>query len=414
MQAHRFLPFVSVAVPIFLISAAALAAEPTADYREFLRQVREEMRAIQQHEALLKKEAPKPGPSPQQQLLDDERVRQHFEQARTSQGERPKPAPEPRGDADKAAREFVGTERGRAAERHAERVDRLVESAREHSKRGRLDAAAKALRTALEIDPRNERAAGLLKQVETDREVADDVRTKLTVRRETAESLRYVGRLRTPQAAFLTVPKGWAERHEARLRDLVAREAGADAADETAVVNKALAKKISIEAITMSLDDVAAYLRQVAGINIVLQQDVAQKTVDLRLMNTSVESVLAWVTKLTGLSYAVRGGVVHIGTRENLAAAAVVKIYDVSDILRVRRLLRKNRRRNRDIFDEEVATMGELAEELMQFVKDATGRTRWGGDPGQAQMNFRLGRLVVNAEPALQMKVLQVLSNVRD
>jgi hypothetical protein len=382
MQAHRFLPFVSVAIPVLLTSAAAFAAEPRADYREFLRQVREEMRAIQQHEILLKKEAPKPGPSPQQQLLDSERVKQHFEQARTSQGERSKPAPEPRGDANKAAREFV--------------------------------AAAKALRTALDIDPRNERAAGLLKQVETDREVANDVHTKLVVRRETAESLRYVGRLRTPQAASLTVPKGWAERHEARMRNLVAREAGADAADGTAIVNKALAKKISIEAITMSLDDVAAYLRQVAGINIVLQQDVAQKTVDLRLTNTSVESVLGWVTKLTGLSYAVRGGVVHIGTRENLAAAAVVKIYDVSDILRVRKLLRKNRKRSRDIFDEEVATMGELAEELMQFVKDATGRSRWGDDPGQAQMNFRLGRLVVNAEPALQMKVLEVLSNVRD
>ena len=32
----------------------------------------------------------------------------------------------------------------------------------------------------------------------------------------------------------------------------------------------------------------------------------------------------------------------------------------------------------------------------------------------QAQMNFRLGRLVVNAEPSLQLKVLELLSQIRD
>ena len=57
-------------------------------------------------------------------------------------------------------------------------------------------------------------------------------------------------------------------------------------------------------------------------------------------------------------------------------------------------------------------TTEELADDLMDFIKKITPGS-WGEDPGQGHMSFHLGRLVVNAEPALHARVLEVLDNVR-
>ena len=414
MQPHRILPLVFAVFPVFVSASAALAAERRVDYAKFLKQIEAEIRVTQQARALEAKRAPKPAPTPEQRLLDEERVRERLRQLQAQRRAAPQEkAAELRGDPLEAAHKLIEKERRRAAERHRERVSRLLTSARGHFADRRFDAAAQAARRALELDPRNAQAAGLLKRVEADQAAAQAARIDLTMRRETAKSMRYADKARVPQADVLAVPKDWAERK---------RQAGVsvidvpdvDAAEKAAAVKKALAKQISIEAVSMPLGDVAAYLRQVAGLNIVLDQDVADKTVELRLRNASVESVLAWVTKLTDLSYAVRGGVVYIGPVEKMAGKAVVRIYDVSDLLRVRRLLRRGRRRQGDIVGDEVESLADLADELMAFVREVTGRKRWGNDAGQAQMNFRLGRLVVNAEAPLQLKVLEVLSKIRD
>jgi len=413
MQAHRILPLVIGMLPALLSLGPALAAERRVDYAKFLEQIEAEMRVIQQARALEAKRAPKPPPAAAQRLLDEERVREHFRQVQPQRPGPVKKAPEPRGDPLEAAHKLVEKERRRAAGRHSERVRRLLASATGHLAHRRFDAAANALRRALELDPRNAQAPGLLERVEADRAAAQAARTGLAMRRETAKSMRYMDQARIPQADVLTVPKDWAER-KPQAAVFVTDVPDLDAAATAAAVRKAFAKRISIEAVSMSLGDIVAYLRQVAELNIVLDRDVADKTIDLRLTNASVESVLAWVTKLTELSYAVRGGVVYIGPAEKMTEEAVVKVYDVSDLLRVRRLLRRGRRRQGDIVGDEVESLADLADELMDFVKEVTGPKRWGDNAGQAQMNFRLGRLVVNAEPSLQLKILQLLSQIRD
>ncbi len=413
MHTYRYAPAVLGMFLAILIGSVALGGERAADYDEFLKQVAEEMRIIRQHEALLEKRPPKPGPSRAQLLLDEERVKHQFRQAARSRKEPARKAPEPRADVEKAARELVSIELRRAAEVQAARVTRLVELALEHHKRGRSGAAAKALRSALKIAPRNKRAAGLLQKVEARADAADEARTRRLIDRAAAASLRYIDRIRTPQAALLTVPKGWAER-QAHKENLLGRAAASPATATAAATRKALAAEISLDATEMPLVDVVAYLREIGKINIVLEPDAANEPVTLRLENMSVESVLGWVTKLTGQSYAVREGVVHIGPKEKAAAATVIRIYDVSDILRVRQLLRKGRAKERGAFGEPAKTMAELADDLMDFIKHVTGPDHWDENAGKSKMNFQLGRLVVNAEPSVQLKVLEVISKIRD
>jgi len=194
-------------------------------------------------------------------------------------------------------------------------------------------------------------------------------------------------------------------------------------AAQRAAVKKALQKKISIDALEMSVSDMAAYFRQVGGVNIVVEKEAAPQTVTLQLRDVTVESALDWVTKLTGLAHTIRNGCVHIGPPDKVKPEVVVRVYDVSDLLHVRQSLARGQKRHRQALDnnvildpteeDDVKSLDELADELMDFLKAATGKKQWDDVQGDARMNLRLGRLVVNAEPNLHEKLLKVLENVR-
>ena len=421
MLARRFPPFVLMVLLAALAPLPVLAADKDQDYDEFLRRMVDEARVIQQARALAAKSALKKPPTPEQALLSEERVRHELRRLQAEQAQQAraaKKAPEPRVDVTKAARELVEKERRRAEELQADRVGRLLASAKAHARKGRLRAAERALLAAVREDPSNKDAAKGLEAVRKEREAEDERRTEAAMQRETAASLRDVDRSRIPYAAALTLPDDGARR-SARAKAAAAKSEEGKAAAEQTAVRKALAKTISIEATQMPVADVAAYLRHVADLNIIVEKEAADKTVDLQLRDTSVETVLDWMTKLAGMSYAVKEGVVHIGPPARVAMNRVLKIYDVSDVLHVRRLLQRGRKRKlRPTFDpfegEEEKGMDEIAKDLMDFLKEVTGRDHWGDDPGKAQMNIRLGRLVVNAGPEMQAKISRVLDHVRD
>ncbi len=425
MRIVQTLAIVLVLAAILALPPVLRAGEADQAYQEFLNRVLAEARAIEQARELERKHTPPPSPPPpppEQQLLneaaikarvramDRERVRARA-QARAAAAKKAAPTDE---ELAEKARKLVEAERRRAAGVQAGRLERLLTSAREHIDTGRLAAAAKAIKMALEIDPRNAQAGQLQKRVEAARDATAQTRTEVDLRRETAESHRYIERMRVPQADVVTYPRDW-EKRKAETEPAVLAGADAKPDPQVAATRRALEKKISIEAISMSLDEVAAYLRHVAKLNIVLDNDVADKTIDLHMRNVSVETVLRWTTKLSGQAYVVRNGVVHIGPKEKMIQESIIKVYDVSDILRMRRRLSKNlRRRDDGLFEEDSPTTEELAEDLMDFIKIATGRDRWGDDPGDGRMNVRLGRLVVNAEPSLQLKVLNALGKMRE
>ena len=412
MRASRVFPVVMIAAAAGFVSASR-AAEPDERCEEFLRQVVEERRAIEAARALREQRAPAPpaARSAAQQLLDEERLRAELEKLREElraeePAEPPGRAPE---ELERRAREFIGDEQRRAADRQAEQVDRLLAAARDHLETGRFDAAARAAETALTIEPGSDEALALRERIESAWTVTADVEWEITLARERERSLRYIDEYRVPQADVIAYPDDWEER-KAQTEPMAEFASGEPPDPQDAAMRDALAETISIEAVAMPLDEIAAYLRTVADINIVLDPDVRDRKVDLQLRDAPVRSVLDWVTKLTGLGYAVRGSVVYIGPAEELVDERVIRTYDVSDILRTERLFSR-RRRKRDPF-EDAPTTEELADDLMDFIKKITPGS-WGEDPGQGHMSFHLGRLVVNAEPALHARVLEVLDNVR-
>ena len=419
----------TVFVSGFLVSAVATvwAADSENEYDRFLKQVVNEARVIEQARAAVAELVTKDTFSTTEMLLAEERIRQQAEQTRRRALEREaqeKEPPTPEADLIAAARELIAKERQRIEGLRAERAGRLMESAREHLRLQRFDAAARVLETLLREDPVNRDAAALLERVTVDRRESDAGKVELAKNRETNASRLYVDQIRIPYAATQTYPDDWAEQ-SARARSVIVFE---QTEEETAnaAVRAALEQKTSINATETPLVDIAAYLRHVSGVNIILEKDAGEQTVDLMLADVSVRSVLDWATRLTDLSYAINDGSVYIGTAGRVAAKPVVRIYDVSDLLHVRQVLERGRNRKPggfgkqeeefiDPFEEvaTTATLAELGEDLMEFLKEVTGQDNW-ADPREATMDIRFGRLVVNAEPGLQEKILEIIEKVRE
>jgi len=408
-----------------LISQPLGAAEDKDEHRAFLKKVADEMRVIEQARELYDTSAPRKRPTPEQMLLTEERLKHRLRRLALPKAPGPRETPGsalPERVLVRAAREFVEKERQREKGLQADRVRRLITSAKEHIRRGRWVAAGLALETVLRIDRLNTEAATLLKRVRAERLGADKLHTARELNRETAAAWRAVNASRVPFAATLTLPRDWAERSaraEAERAEVVADKGSA----QRAAVERALRKKISIDAVEMPVSDIAAYFRQVGGVNIVVEKEAAPQTVTLQLRDVTLESALEWVTRLTGLAHTIRNGCVHIGPPDKVKPEVVVRVYDVSDLLHVRQSLARGQQRHRRALDrnlildptegDDPKSLDELADELMDFLKAATGKKHWDDPQGNARMNLRLGRLVVNAEPNLHEKLLKILENIR-
>jgi hypothetical protein len=434
MWTPKFLAFVTVAAILIALPARLLAAEDDDAHKKFLKQVAREAAIARQARALYRKSAPKPLPSDVDVMLTELRIKKEADRRRALMDvrrTRSVPALEVPVDRVALARTFVKSEKERKADRADERVRILLDKAKAHIEGHRYVAAIHALDQVLVDQPRH-RVALRLREMARRADIKKSRKANaLQMERHTAATMRQLGQSRVPAAETLTVPPGWKEKTR-QVREKQAREFLGEPVEEDTKVKRALAKTMSIDAIDMPLGDVAAYFRHVTGVNFVLDKGLEDKRLTLKLERVTVGSALAWVAKQTGAAFSVRRGVVHIAPPSKIREDMALKIYNVSDLLHEKRLLTKGKNMHRAfnagrkavIADDGVGgiapfeqidskSTAELAEDLMGFIRVATGRENWDGSGGAATMNYKLRRLVVYAPAALHLKVLRALNNAR-
>lgn len=183
----------------------------------------------------------------------------------------------------------------------------------------------------------------------------------------------------------------------------------------------ALKKKITIDFVELPLEDALNYLRTAADINIVLaNRELRDKTVTLELKDVSVETVLKWVVKQTETDYSVQDGVVYVGSHETVKVGPVLVMYDVTDLLYQERLRAASADPPKALKPGDTVlvqvpegkSLEELAADLIAFVKTTTGEDTW-KDSTKATMAYFAGKLVVNADPDVQVKVATILAGLR-
>jgi len=422
----RTTPFASpipAALLLALLNLPAAAADAEAGHEAFLDRVADETQALRQYRAAGVRAGQDEAPSRDDALMHEVVVQREMKRRRAAQPEDPKRPTRPSQEGlEEAARGFVDKEHHNRAQLHRERIERLLAKAAEHAERGRLDAAIRTLETVLRKDPRNERAVGELERLQFERAATEEREVTRIKERETAAAMRDVAATRIPYARTLIYARDWAER-SARAEAALAEPAPDEREQGRIAVAKALETKTSIEVFETPVADVAEYLRTVTGVNFVVDDEAARATVTLNLKDVPALAVLRWTTKLTGPAHRIEPDGVYIGPPGKAAEQPVLRIYDVSHLLHVRRLLSRPHRMKTGPFltggadpfeHDDAKSLGEIAEELIDFIQEVTGRLRWADGAEGPHMSYRLGRLVVHAPPSLQRKVRSVLANLAD
>ncbi len=136
----------------------------------------------------------------------------------------------------------------------------------------------------------------------------------------------------------LRLPDNWAE---VKKRTGGVSGEAVDVAEENREINAALdATKVSADFNATTLKEAAAFLANLGGLNIQVDpraragdKPAAEAEVTFKAQNIKLRNAIAWLTRLTGLSWTVRDQVVFITDREHLEELKVTAVYDIRDIV---------------------------------------------------------------------------------
>ncbi len=109
---------------------------------------------------------------------------------------------------------------------------------------------------------------------------------------------------------------------------------GADAAPMPSwrlEIEKKFAQKTNIEFDDLPLGEALGFLSQIAGLNIVLDQEFEEDSISLKLGDVTVGQALQWICTLRHLRTTFDEGIIFLSVR----ARTEVRVYDVADVLPV-------------------------------------------------------------------------------
>ena len=97
-----------------------------------------------------------------------------------------------------------------------------------------------------------------------------------------------------------------------------------------------LTDRVTFDFVETPLRDVVAFLQQITGANIVLDEDAVadlpNPEVTLKVTDMELSQALEWVLGGVDLKYALQGESIYISTEENVGGAPQLKLYDVTDV----------------------------------------------------------------------------------
>jgi type II secretory pathway component GspD/PulD (secretin) len=176
------------------------------------------------------------------------------------------------------------------------------------------------------------------------------------------------------------------------------------------------------------LEEVAAYLQNVTGVNFVLsaavrdELDETEKSIQLDLPERSVRQLLDIITEVReNLRYKIEDGVVKFVTREELTGGQALRMYEVRDLIRPVRDFP-----GREINIQPSGGVPESEEEIEEreflvitedaldtLIRDNVAPESWDADPANA-LRISNGTMVVNQTPEVHAKIQKLLDDLRE
>ncbi|MCI0343056.1 MAG: hypothetical protein L0216_18250 [Planctomycetales bacterium] len=182
---------------------------------------------------------------------------------------------------------------------------------------------------------------------------------------------------------------------------------------------------VSLDFEDAPLKDVLKYLRQVSGLNIVLDPEVAQEAneqrVTLQVTDVSLRSAFSLVLEFVNLGMRWKNGVFLVAKGEKLKGEMILRLYDVRDLsMKIQDFpgprieLKSSSDAAGDsgvIFaDQESASPPPTTDEIVETIKTMTGGGAW---EGGASVTVIGGLLLVKQTPEVHAEILKLIALLR-
>lgn len=178
-----------------------------------------------------------------------------------------------------------------------------------------------------------------------------------------------------------------------------------------------------------ALEDVAAFLQSLTGVNFVLsakvrdELDEEEKTITLDLPESSVKKILDLISETSeNLRWKIEDGVVKFVTKEELTGGQVLRFYEVRDLIHP---IPDFAGREMNIqpsgglefpeeeFDERESNV--VTSDLLEtLIRGNIARESWDEDPRNSITINEMGVMVVNQTPEVHEKIEALLTDLRE
>ncbi len=222
------------------------------------------------------------------------------------------------------------------AQQYSERQKaELLKEARLHMDMRHYDKAERIVSEVVEIDPSDAEAADLLQQVLQARRYHRARKIQDREREERKRVLEKIEKRAIPEVRpeyLIKYPDNW----EMLTRAKASRYGRGSAKEETEAereIRRRLEDRHTVEFVEASIEDVLAYLRTLAGVNIIHKPGgEAVPPINLAVRDMRLENILRWIMNITNLNYQIKGDAIYVTTAEELEGAVRTEVYDVRDI----------------------------------------------------------------------------------
>lgn len=185
--------------------------------------------------------------------------------------------------------------------------------------------------------------------------------------------------------------------------------------DGREIENKIRTVRVSMDFREAKLEEIATYLREITGLNIVISPKVGDKGDGITFVakDISVKGALSLMLRPRGLAFRVRDGVLLLTTKEELDQDVVMELYDIRDLLHNPRDFPGGEFTLEDGFAPPGAEPEPPAEfPIVELVKGHTGGKSWDENP-RASISLQNGILVVRQTREVHAQVRRMLAKLR-
>jgi type II secretory pathway component GspD/PulD (secretin)/tetratricopeptide (TPR) repeat protein len=292
----------------------------------------------------------------------------------------------------------------------------------------RYEECERLCRQILRLDPYNTDARELMNIAVESRHLSGEDKSLGSLREEWKKTFEEMEMAMVPQVDVISFPsyEEWREVDERAVRIREGRSGGAEINPQVDKIKNILrTKTVSLDFMDTPLKAVVSFLKEVSGINMIVDPKVFEsKSEDELMIQLKVEEVplgeaLSLILGLKGLAHTIESGILLITTQEGAQGQAELRVIDIRDLMvkldsfpGVDIKLRSGAEEAMPPMIEEPEATDQISgDTLVALIKENISPETWDTPPNQ--ISHRQGNLIIRNQPAVLTMVMGLLENLR-